>query len=241
MTRKILFMTGVGFLTFVLLSMQNVNKATSDKIDGAWVSEMQGNELTLLFADGYCMLSVFNKAKKQFIRTSGGPYILDSGKIKINIEFNSEDKSDVGSTHVHGYTLSKDVLTTTTNGFSLNWKRVDSGNENITGNWRITQRKQDDKMVDIPLRARRTLKLLTATRFQWAAINIETGEFFGTGGGTYSFKNGSYTENIEFFSRDSSRVGMSLSFEGKIEDGNWIHSGKSSKGDPIYEMWSRGK
>ncbi|MCH5689221.1 hypothetical protein LWM68_36260 [Niabella sp. W65] len=92
-------------------------------------------------------------------------------------------------------------------------------------------------MADIPLRPRRTLKLLTATRFQWAAINVETGEFSGTGGGTYTFKDGKYTEHIEFFSRDSSRVGMSLTFDGRLEGGNWIHSGKSSKGDPIYEVW----
>ena len=94
-------------------------------------------------------------------------------------------------------------------------------------------------MIEIPLRARHTLKLLTASRFQWAAINRETGDFSGTGGGTYSFANGKYTEHIEFFSRDSSRVGASLIFEDKLEDGNWIHSGLSSKGDPIYEVWAR--
>src|SRR5574343_326746 len=82
-------------------------------------------------------------------------------------------------------------------------------------------------------------KLLTGTRFQWFAINIETGEFSGTGGGTYQFINGKYTENIEFFSRDSSRVGASLQFSAKIEEGKWHHSGLSSKGDPIYEIWTR--
>jgi hypothetical protein len=53
--------------------------------------------------------------------------------------------------------------------------------------------------------------------------------------------NGKYTENILFFSRDNSRVGAQLTFDGKIEDGNWHHSGLSSKGDPIYEIWSRVK
>jgi hypothetical protein len=79
------------------------------------------------------------------------------------------------------------------------------------------------------LGARRTLKILTGTRFQWAAINIETKEFFGTGGGRYTFENGKYTEHIEFFSRDSSRVGASLGFDGKIESGAWHHSGLSSR------------
>lgn len=82
---------------------------------------------------------------------------------------------------------------------------------------------------------------MSGTRFQWAAINPETKEFFGTGGGTYTFVNGKYTENIEFFSRDNSRVGASLSFKGEVKDGQWHHSGNSSTGNPIYEIWSREK
>jgi hypothetical protein len=94
-------------------------------------------------------------------------------------------------------------------------------------------------MVDIKPAARKTIKLLSGQRFQWAAINTDTGEFFGTGGGTYSFREGQYTEHIEFFSRESSRVGMSLSFSGRVEGRNWYHSGKSSRGEPISEVWSR--
>jgi len=48
-----------------------------------------------------------------------------------------------------------------------------------------------------------------------------------------------YTEHIEFFSRDSSRVGASLSFDGSISDKVWTHKGASSKGDPIHEEWTR--
>lgn len=65
-------------------------------------------------------------------------------------------------------------------------------------------------MVSMRPGARKTIKILSGTRFQWAAINSETGEFFGTGGGNYTFKDGKYTENIEYFSRDASRVGASL-------------------------------
>lgn len=83
------------------------------------------------------------------------------------------------------------------------------------------------------------MKILTGTRFQWVAINQETGEFFGSGGGTYTFDNGTYTEKIEFFSRDSSRIGAELSFKGSVNGNNWDHSGKSSKGDPIHEVWTR--
>ncbi len=98
---------------------------------------------------------------------------------------------------------------------------------------------RDGKMNEMKPGPRKTLKILSGTRFQWAAINTDTKEFFGTGGGTYTFKDGKYTENIEFFSRDNSRVGASLSFDGKVDGKRWHHSGKSSKGDPIAEVWTR--
>ena len=82
------------------------------------------------------------------------------------------------------------------------------------------------------------MKILSGSRFQWIAYNTETKEFMGTGGGTYTTTNGEYTENIEFFSRDVSRVGASLSFDYRLVDGKWNHSGLSSKGDPIHEIWS---
>ncbi|MFN5931366.1 MAG: hypothetical protein ACK42F_07225, partial [Sphingobacteriales bacterium] len=63
--------------------------------------------------------------------------------------------------------------------------------------------------------------------------------FSGTGGGRYTFQDGKYTEHILFFSRDASRVGMSLTFNARVEGKDWYHSGKSSKGDPINEVWSR--
>jgi len=217
----------------------NNEKRTSvaDSLEGAWSLNYGGQDFAILFEDGYCMFTQYNLKEKKFGLTAGGPFTIEDGKIRIKTEFNSANKSEVGKMQEYGYKLSGNELTTSLEGFELKWKRVDAGEKNLAGNWRIIKRKQGEALSDIPLRARRTLKLLTATRFQWAAINIETGEFSGTGGGTYTFKDGKYTEYIEFFSRDSSRVGMSLTFDGKLEDGNWIHSGKSSKGEPIYEIW----
>ena len=59
----------------------------------------------------------------------------------------------------------------------------------------------------------------------------------GTGGGTYTTDEGKYIENIEFFSRDQTRVGAALSFDFELKEGKWHHSGKSSKGKDIYEVW----
>lgn len=210
-------------------------------LSGAWHT-VEGNvEQSLIIADGYCMLTKYDKTGKKFIHSFGGPLKAAGDQITLTIEFNSSDKSQVGKTVSYGYSIRNNTLSSTIGGTKTEWQRTDNGKGGLSGNWRITQRKQGDQMAEMPLRARRTLKLLTATRFQWAAINIETGEFSGTGGGTYTFANGKYTEHIEFFSRDSSRVGAALTFDGKIENGNWIHSGLSSKGDPIYEVWSRMK
>jgi hypothetical protein len=98
---------------------------------------------------------------------------------------------------------------------------------------------RDGQLSKMTPGARRTMKILSGTRFQWIAYNTETKEFSGTGGGTYTTVNGKYTENIEFFSRDNSRVGASLTFDFSLEDGAWRHSGRSSKGDPINEVWTK--
>ena len=85
---------------------------------------------------------------------------------------------------------------------------------------------------------RKTMKILSGTRFQWIAYNTETKQFMGTGGGHYTTENGTYTEHIEFFSRDNSRVGAALAFKFERINNDWHHSGLSSRGDPIYEVWS---
>ena len=90
--------------------------------------------------------------------------------------------------------------------------------------------------ADLP---RQTMKILSGKYFQWAAFNFETKEFFGTGGGTYQRKDNQYTETIRFFSRDNSRVGMSLTFECRIDGNDWFHKGKGTTGNPVSEVWER--
>lgn len=43
---------------------------------------------------------------------------------------------------------------------------------------------------------------------------------------------------IDTFSRDKNRVGTRLEFHYEVKDGQWHHSGKSSKGEDMYEIWS---
>ena len=94
-------------------------------------------------------------------------------------------------------------------------------------------------MSAMTLGARKTIKMISGTRFQWAAFNSETKQFSGTGGGTVILENGKYNEHIEFFSRNPDRVGADLSFDFKVDGNKWDHSGKSSTGSPIREIWTK--
>lgn len=210
-------------------------------LEGAWKITNGSVEELLLIAGNYCMITEFDKTNKKFINSMGGPLSIKNNQVTFKVHFNSGDKNEVGKDHSGSFNINNNKLTTAVGGISKTWTREDDGKNTLAGNWRITKRKVDNEMSDIPLRPRRTLKLLTGKYFQWAAINIETGEFSGTGGGQYTFQNGKYTENIEFFSRDNARVGASLSFDGKVENNDWIHSGLSSQGAPIYEIWSKFK
>lgn len=231
--KPIILLAPIAFhLSFLAASSQD-----NSPFSGAWQNTDDSGE-TICMMDGYLSYARFDVAGKVFHETWGGPYTMDGKTMKISVEFDSKDRARVGKETI--LTVHHDGnLVVEGMGATRRMKQLDEGKAELAGNWRITGRKQGDKMSEIPLRPRRTFKLLTATRFQWMAINIETGEFSGTGGGSYTFVNGKYTETIEFFSRDNSRVGASLSFDGKLEDGKWHHSGLSSKGEPIYEIWSR--
>ncbi|HVI44344.1 MAG TPA: hypothetical protein VM802_05725 [Chitinophaga sp.] len=207
-------------------------------IIGAWKSEANGVNKVLLITPGYFSITAYQD--KNFLVTFGGTWKpAGEGSVDVKIEFNTDEKSQVGQETTAPVEVSNGRLITADGGGKTEWTRIDDGNGPLAGNWRITGREQDGKMNTFTPSARKTIKLLTGTRFQWIAINTDTGEFFGTGGGSYTFENGSYTEKIDFFSRDSSRVGASLTFKGSVNGGNWDHSGLSSKGAPIHEVWSK--
>jgi len=228
------------FFTVILLSFLSA-VTFSQSINGAWKRDLDTAVQYITIIDDYFSTATFNIADKKFINTRGGTANFADDKMSGVIEFNTSNKSEVKSTYSYNVKLKGKKLSLPTDGISKDWERVDDGSYALSGNWKITGREQEGKMVAMRPGARKTIKILSGTRFQWAAINSETGEFFGTGGGNYTFKDGKYTENIEFFSRDASRVGASLSFDAALKEGKWHHSGLSSKGDKIYEVWERGK
>lgn len=216
----------------------NVQQATN--LEGAWrAQDNQGNELVMLVQDGFFTVARFNRQK--FLDTYGGTYTVNNGNFDIRYEFHTLDSTKVGSSTSVSFTLNNNQWNTKQEDATNTWQRIDESRSGspLAGTWRITGRASDGQMNTMRPGPRKTLKVLSGTRFQWIAFNSETGEFSGTGGGTYTAENGTYTENIEFFSRDNSRVGMSLSFNYEVKDGNWHHTGQSSTGNPVNEIWSR--
>lgn len=216
------------------------------KGEGAWIANENGITHVLLVSDNYLSLTAYAAGGKSFLYTLGGPVRISPDQWVVNCEYDSKDAARVSTQLQLPFQSSYKSLSagkaSIYNNIALpqNWTLLDNGKTALAGNWRITQRMQEGKLQQIHQSGtRKTVKLLSGTRFQWIAIDPGAKGFYGTGGGTYTFKNGQYTERIEFFSRDSSRVGASLSFNGKLEDGEWHHSGKSSRGEEIYEVWSR--
>jgi len=215
--------------------------SNADTNEGSWLARQGQEEQWILIKDQYFTWTAFDKVNKKFIRSFGGPISFDGTTAQVIIEFDTQVKDRIGQAFTYNYTRKDKHLALDLGTGLSSWQQDDDGKGDLAGNWRISGRMQGGEMSRIPKADRKTLKLLTGNRFQWMAINPATREFFGTGGGTYTFVNNQYTETIEFFSRDSSRVGASLSFAGTVKDNDWHHSGKSSKGDPLHEIWSREK
>jgi hypothetical protein len=206
---------------------------------GAWRSEGQSQGV-MIVTEAYWVQTQFSTQPATFIHTRGGPFVREDDAYACTVQFDSQDPKAVGSeARVTLLWEGSTLAVVHEDGTTERWERIDAAAAPLAGVWRISGREVDGALVDMPLRARRTLKVLSGTRFQWIAMNIETGEFSGTGGGTYTFKDGKYVETIDFFSRDNSRVGAVLSFDARLDGSHWHHRGRSSKGDPIYEVWTR--
>ncbi|MFT2008001.1 membrane or secreted protein [Pontibacter sp. 13R65] len=229
---------------------QQPKQATA--LEGAWrlskgadanVKTAAGETVIKLVADGFFSVAVFDKEQKKFLGTYGGSYSTSNGKLTETYDFHTLDSTLVGTSVTSTYSLKQNNLQQkTTTGTAATWEKMAASGQQgqLTGAWRISARETKvGEMSTITPGPRRTIKVLAGNRFQWIAFNSETAGFFGTGGGTYTTTNGKYTENIEFFSRDSSRVGQQLSFDFELKNGDWHHSGLSSTGNKINETWQR--
>jgi hypothetical protein len=215
----------------------------SQSVIGAWetyatTENGDKHRSVVIFADGYQVLTTFNATTGKFIHSNGGTWNLEGDIMTEKVEFHTDNAELVGTETSFKVIISEDAIEIVDSDIKLT--RIDTGVPGkLQGAWLMSGRiRNGETQLRDTSRPRKTMKILSGTRFQWIAYNTETKQFMGTGGGTYTTINGEYTENIEFFSRDDSKAGMSLQFKYEMIDGNWHHSGLSSKGDPIYEIWS---
>ena len=223
-------------LVFLIILLWQINptfgQANEPVLSGAWKSE----NAVVIFSGEYFSYAAYKADLKTFEGTYGGRWSYENGVLGQFMEFNTFDKTLVGQNvdkklKYDGNTIFID---------DIEFNRIDNGQPGkLEGAWLFSGRKRDGEIQSRDMdQPRKTMKILSGTRFQWIAYNVETGAFSGTGGGTYTTKNGKYIEHIDFFSRDNSRVGASLSFDYEIIDGVWNHSGLNSRGEPMYEFWS---
>lgn len=210
---------------------------------GAWErysTSENGDRLrsVVIFAEGYQVLTTYDANTGKFIYTNGGSWKLEGETMTEKVEFDTSNPENVGKEVSFQVNISEDEFAIVDH--DMRFKRIDKGTPGkLQGAWLMSGRvRNGETQLRDTSRPRKTMKILSGTRFQWIAYNTETKQFMGTGGGTYTTEDGRYTENIEFFSRDDSKAGLSLEFNYNLKDGNWHHSGFSSKGDPMHEIWS---
>lgn len=232
--KKIIFLLVGTFFSFVV---------NAQSVIGAWEgysTSETGEKLrsVVIFADGYQVLAIYDAETGKFIHSNGGTWKLDGNVMTEKVEFNTDNPERVGTEVSFEVSITDTTLQIV--GSEMKFTRIDNGTPGeLHGAWLMSGRVRDGKeQLRDTSGPRKTMKILSGTRFQWIAYNTKTKQFMGTGGGAYTTVDGEYTENIEFFSRDDSRAGASLKFNYSFVDGNWHHKGFSSKGDPMHEIWS---
>lgn len=210
---------------------------------GAWetfYTDDNGNKIrtVVIFSENYQVATNYHAKTGKFIDSNGGLWTQEGNMITETVEFDTKNPDRVGSKVSFEIVITENEMGIV--GHETTLKRIDSGTPGeLQGAWLMSGRVRDGKtQLRDTNRPRKTMKLLSGTRFQWIAYNTETKQFMGTGGGTYTTIDGKYTENIEFFSRDDSKAGLSLEFNYELIDGKWHHKGFSSKGDTMHEIWS---
>lgn len=233
--RRILLIAGAlltASLSLYAQSLKGVYKATEDKEGKTMIHELK-------FSDTYSMHTVYETVPPRFIKTLGGFYKNDADSLWVDLEFNSDYAKDSVSQKRLGIELKDGILVINGN-TDRTYKRQNSSLQDLDGAWLFGTRGPDEGQERRgDSRDRKTLKFLQDGRFQWIAYTIGSFRFSGTGGGKYTAENGKYTEYIEFFSRDNSRVGAELEFSYELIGDDWHHKGKNSRGEPMYEIWMR--
>ena len=218
------------FLLIIFLSFNFL--CFSQSPIGAWeryYEDESGTKIksVVIFSEKFQSIVMFNAESGEFIYSNGGTWELNENMMTEKVEFDTANSERVGDIVTFKVEITNNKLVLP----DANWNftRIDDGTPgDLNGAWLMSGRyRNGQKQIRDTNKPRKTMKILSGTRFQWIAYDTEKKEFKGTGGGTYTTTRGKYSETIEFFSRDNSKVGKNLEFNYKLEDGEWTHKGLS--------------
>lgn len=216
-------MKGTFLLSILLISL-NLNSQVYE-----FIKKNQNKVYThkILIDDQYLVHTIYVKDPAEFILTRGGYYTIEGDTFDVELEFNSNFEND--SIRVASLKQSKD------------WKNISQNKYDLEGKWLMSGRVSDDgtqnrRNIESP---RKTMKFLRDGHFHWVAFHTETMRFLGCGGGTYKTKDRKYFEEIDYFSRDNSKVSLTLEFNYDTKGYDWFHKGYSTSGNPMHEIWTK--
>ncbi|MEN8789276.1 MAG: hypothetical protein ABF295_07145 [Flavobacteriaceae bacterium] len=231
----------IPFITIVLASlMMTAFPLQAQLIPGIYEATVtDGSKETihsLKVGPDYIIHNAYRADPPEFVSSWGGFYTISDDEIAVKLEFNSSFESDQMKHKDFSYGQEDGQLLID----DLRYNKSASSKQALDGYWLFATRGPDtgqERRGDD--RPRKTLKVLMDGSFQWIAYHTESFKFLGTGGGSYTADDGTYSEHIEFFSRDNTRVGAKLEFQYSLEGNDWHHNGKNSRGEPMYEIWSK--
>ena len=227
---------------FILTGFTSFDRAkiNPEDIIGSWESGPAENRTVRINTDNVFSVATYNLPGKEFIKSYGGTWRIEDDKLIEKIEWNSAEPAQVGREFSYTADIRDGKLHFHQN--NQTWNRVDDGKSGeLAGAWIISGSFSGDKVSkrQNPFYPRRTMKVLSGSRFHWIAYNVESKQFINAGGGTYTSNNGKYTETIEFFTKTPASVGKTLGFRYSFVNGDWRHQGEKSTGGPMDECWSR--
>ena len=232
---------GKGILVFLLFLVGL--SAYSQVVPGVYLHEIvqKGTKTVhqLKLGQDYLIYTVYEEHPAKFFKSIGGFYHMDQDTIRVDLEFNSNYEIDSLKTWAAPLRTENKNLVLTLDSNKV-FKKEPHLMQPLDATWLFATRGPDTGQERRGAEnSRKTLKFLKDGTFQWIAYDTDSMKFSGSGGGSYTSLNGVYTEHIAFFSRDNARVGASLEFRYEVKGEDWHHTGSNSKGEPLYEIWTK--
>ena len=142
---------------------------------GAWKSqEPTGSTSILIVGDSYLTIASYSFMNKYFERSEGGAFTMQGDKMTYIPEFNSADTAKIGIPVIFTITRKDDVLTLRYEE-AMVWMLVDDASTvSMAGTWQITEKANNGQGALEKIHqtgTRKTLKLLSGSRFQWIAFD----------------------------------------------------------------------